>query len=56
MVKLLISKDLPLTALGFDPNRDFGFFHVWKLSVNELKILNLLPRIAVLNLFYYIFN
>jgi hypothetical protein len=23
---------LPLTAVGSNPDRDFEFFHVWKLS------------------------
>jgi hypothetical protein len=29
---LLPSNHLPLTAVGSNPNRNFGFFHVRKLS------------------------
>jgi hypothetical protein len=31
-LKLLTSNYLPLTAVGSNPDRDFGFFHVRKLS------------------------
>jgi hypothetical protein len=29
---LLTSNHLPLTTVGSNPNRDFGFFLVWNLS------------------------
>ena len=29
---LLTKKCLPLTTVGLNPTRDFGFFHVMKLS------------------------
>jgi hypothetical protein len=31
-LRSLISNHLPLTAVGSNPDRDFGFFHVMKLS------------------------
>jgi hypothetical protein len=31
--RLLTSNHLPLTAVGSNPDRDYGFFHVRKLSV-----------------------
>jgi hypothetical protein len=31
-LRFLTSNHLPLTAVGLNPDRDFGFFHVRKLS------------------------
>jgi hypothetical protein len=36
-LKSLTSNNLPLTAVGSNPDRDFGFFHVRKLSVVLLR-------------------
>jgi hypothetical protein len=32
VVDFKVSNHLPLTAVGSNPNREFGFFHVRKLS------------------------
>jgi hypothetical protein len=46
-LRSLTSNHLPLTAVGSNPGRDFGFFHVMKLSSWNVAIWPILCRCVV---------